>query len=114
MAIEQDGRRFCKFIFHESGRAMTRRVHEIVAQAADGRTFRFKGEELPDSISLFTGQVEEGKHYADVFLGSRLPRARFFGSIQKPKIRDLFYMWLGAFSVTSLMLIVLGFMTTHK
>jgi hypothetical protein len=114
MAIEQDKQVFCKVVHHENGRVMTRRVHEIVAQAADGRTFRFKGEELPDSISLFTGQLEEGKHFADVFLGSRLPRPRFFGFIQKPKIRDLFYLWLGAFSVTSLMLIVLGFMTTHQ
>ncbi len=114
MAIEEDGRFFCKYIFHENGRAMTRRVHEIVAQAADGRTFRIKGEELPDSISLYAGQFVEGKSYAEVVLGPRLPRVPFFGFIRKPKIRDLFYLWLGAFSVTSLMLIVLGFIATHR
>jgi len=113
MAIEEDDQIFCKFIFHENGRAMTRRVFEIACQAVDGSTYRIKGKELPDSIDLHAGKFVEGKPYADVVLGPRLPRLPFFGFIQKPKMRDLFYLWLGAFCVTSLTLIVLGFVTTH-
>ena len=113
MAIEKPEGCFCKVIHHENGRVVTRRIHEMVVQAVDGRTYRISGKGLPDCIDLYTGKLEDGKHFADVLLDPRLPRPRFFAFIQKPKIRDVFYMWLGASLVTLIALILVTFAANH-
>lgn len=114
MAIEQDGRHFCKVTHHENGRVITRRIHELVVQAIDGKTYRVRDKGLPDSISLYCGELEDGKHFADVLCDPRLPRPRLFDFLQKPKSRDLFYMWFGAFVVTTLLFVILGIASAHR
>ncbi|MBX9681647.1 MAG: hypothetical protein K2X38_23060 [Gemmataceae bacterium] len=108
MAIEQDGRFYCKYVHHENGRAPTRRVHEIMLQTRDGATYRLRGENLPDSLDLFTGPSVEGKHQLDVMLGLKEPRLTIFGFelFKKPKKRDLFFLWLGM--TISLSIVVAG------
>lgn len=104
MAIEQDGRFFTKCIHHENGKATTRRIHEMVVQAVDGRTYRIRGAGLPDSISLFCGELDAGKHFAEVLCDPRIPKPRWFGFFQKPTIRDYFYLWIGASGVIVVLL----------
>lgn len=113
MAIEKPEGHHCKVTFHENGRVWSRRIHWMAVQAIDGGTYRIEGKGLPDSIDLYTGKSDDGKHFADVLLDPRLPRSRFFDFIQKPKIRDVFYMWLGATLVTMVSLAFLTFAATH-
>lgn len=113
MAIEREGQEFCMFVFHENGRVMHRRVHEMVAQATDGRTIRLKGKVLPDSIILLSGKSEDGKHLAEVLCDPRFPRPRLFDLIFKPKMRDFFYMWLGACIVICLILSIAMLVLSH-
>lgn len=107
MAIEQEGKVFCKAVHHENGRVITRRIHEMVVQSVDGHTYRITGRGLPDSIALYCGESKDGKHFAEVLCDPRLPRPRWFGWIQKPTIRDVFYLWLGFSIVLVLQIAVL-------
>lgn len=68
MSLSLGDTRFCKVTHFENGRSFTRRVHSMTVQAADGRCFHLFGEQLPDTIALYTGQLYHGKHLADVLL----------------------------------------------
>jgi len=85
MAIESDGSLFCKFTMIENGRQTTRRVHEMVVQAIDGRTYRLSGKQLPDSVVLLTGASTGGKHFAEVLCDPRIPSPRIFAFLRWPK-----------------------------
>lgn len=99
MALEASGRRFCKAVHIESGRTVTRRIHTMMVQAADGRLHKVDGKNLPDSISLYSGVPYEGGHLAEVLLNPKKVKASLVlstsGWISK---RDVFYLVLGMFS----------------
>ena len=76
----------------------------MVIVANDGRVYRFKGDQLPTSILIFSVETENGKHILE--LAFNRPQRGFFGFLPKPKMRDMFFMWLGAFWVTSLLFII--------
>jgi hypothetical protein len=113
MAIEhEDGKYHCKFEYHENGRALRRRIHEIVVVANDGRVYRFKGKVLPTTLIGTTREAEDGKHILEM-LFERSPRG-FFGFLPKPKMRDMFFMWFGAFFVTSLLFMIELLIAVHR
>ena len=108
MSIESDGSLFCKFTMIENGRQTTRRVHEMVVQAIDGRTYRLSGRQLPDSVVLLTGASTGGKHFAEVLCDPRIPSPRIFAFLRWPKKRDALHMIVGAvFLLWSLLTIAL-------
>jgi len=98
MAIEAGGRGFCKVVHTENGRTLTRRIHTMTVQAADGRLHRLEGRDLPDSISLYSGVAYRGAHLAEVLLNPEDAKASPIlpttGWISK---RDAFYLVLGFF-----------------
>src|SRR5262249_62179579 len=113
MAIEhEDDKHHCKFDYHENGRPLRRRIHELVIVANDGRIYRFKGEKLPTSITGFPVETEDGKHILE--LAFNRPQRGIFDFFPKPKIRDMFFMWFGAFCVTGLLLIVELLVAVHR
>jgi len=108
MAIEhEDGKYHCKFDYHEPGYTLHRRIHELVILAHDGRTYRFRGESLPTSIIGKSGKLEDGRHVLELFCGPQFPKS-FFGLILRLKIRDVFFMWFGAFCITGFLTAVIS------
>ena len=101
MALEAKGRRFCKVIHSENGRTLTRRIHTMTVQAADGRLHHLEGRDLPDSISLHSGVPYRGAHLAEVLLNPKDAKALPVLSILPTKgwitIRDAFFLVLGFF-----------------
>jgi len=100
MALDVKGRQFCKVMHTENGRSMTRRIHTMVVQAADGRVHHLSGKSLPDSISVYSGVPYSGAHVAEVLLSPKSARAvpllaEPIGWIGK---RDAFFLFLGMFS----------------
>ena len=98
MALEAGGQRFCKVTHTENGRSVTRRIHTMMVQAADGRVHQLEGTDLPDSISLFSGVTYRGRHLAEVLLNPKVAKASPIlptsGWISK---RDAFFLVLGFF-----------------
>ncbi len=98
MALEASGRRFCKVMHIENGRSVTRRIHTMMVQAADGRLHNVEGKNLPDSISLFSGVPYSGAHLAEVLLNPKKVKASLVlstsGWISR---RDVFFLVLGFF-----------------
>jgi len=98
MALEAGGRGFCKVIHSENGRTLTRRIHTMTIQAADGRLHHLEGRDLPDSISLYSGVSYRGAHLAEVLLNPKDAKASPIlpttGWISK---RDAFFLVLGMF-----------------
>jgi hypothetical protein len=98
MALEAGGQRFCKVTHTENGRSVTRRIHTMMVQAADGRVHQLDGSSLPDSISLFSGVTYRGGHLAEVLLNPKLAKASpilpTYGWVSK---RDTFFLVLGFF-----------------
>ena len=99
MALEANGKWFCKVVHTENGRTWTRRIHILMVQSSDGKLHYLQGKDLPDSISLYSGVPYSGAHLAEVLLSPKdakttplLPAAS--GWIGK---RDVFYMALGFF-----------------
>ncbi len=101
MALTANGKRFCKVVHTENGRTMTRRIHTMMVQAADGRLHHLNGADLPDSISLYTGDSYCGAHAAEVLLSPRNVIS-FPLVLPKPTIRlgkrDAFFLLFGMFS----------------
>ena len=75
MAMEAAGRRFCKVVHSENGRTVTRRIHTMTIQAADGRLHHLEGRDLPDSITLHSGVAYRGAHLAEVLLNPENAKA---------------------------------------
>ena len=98
MALEAGSRRFCKVTHSENGRTVTRRIHTMTVQAADGRLHHLDGSDLPDSISLYSGVSYRGAHLAEVLLNPEEAKASPIlpttGWISK---RDAFFLVLGIF-----------------
>lgn len=98
MALEAKGRRFCKVVHNENGRSVTRRIHSMTVQAADGRTHQLEGRDLPDSLILHSGVLYRGAHLAEVLLSPKDAKASLLlpttGWISK---RDAFFLVLGIF-----------------
>ncbi len=99
MALEANGKWFCKVVHTDNGRTWTRRIHILMVQSADGKLHYLQGKNLPDSISLYSGVPYSGAHLAEVLLSPKdakaiplLPAAS--GWISK---RDAFFVALGFF-----------------
>jgi hypothetical protein len=75
MALEAESRGFCKVIHSENGRILTRRIHTMKVQAADGRLHHLEGRDLPNSISLYSGVSYRGAHLAEVLLNPKDAKA---------------------------------------
>ena len=98
MALEAGGRRFCKVVHIENGRTVTRRIHAMMVQAADGRVHHLEGRALADSMTLISGVPYRGAHLAEVLLSPKDAKA----SLSLPttgwiSIRDAFFLVLGFF-----------------
>ena len=98
MALEAGGQRFCKVTHTENGRSVTRRIHTMMVQAADGRVHQLDGDGLPDAIVLHSGVAYRGGHLAEVLLNPKVAKASPIlptnGWISK---RDAFFLVLGFF-----------------
>ena len=68
MALEAGGRKYCKVIFTENGKSVTRRMHTMKVQAADGRLHVIEGEHLPEEMTFNSGVLYRGAHLGEVFL----------------------------------------------
>lgn len=60
--------RYCIWIHLENGQCMTRRLHRIEVQAADGRLYVFEGETLPIAFMTNTGVGHVGHHLGQILL----------------------------------------------
>jgi hypothetical protein len=113
MAIEhEDGKYHCKFDYYETGWTLHRRIHELVIVANDGRIYRFKGPQLPTAIVGRPRETEDGKSILE--LAFERPQRGFFGFLPKPKMRDMFFLWFGAFIVTSLLFAIELLIVVHQ
>ena len=75
MALKTADQKFCKVIHNENGKSLTRRVHTMVVQDAEGRVHWLSGDKLPESITLHTGHAYRGAHLAEVLLNPKKAKA---------------------------------------
>ena len=76
MALEANGKRFCKVVHTENGRTWTRRIHTMMVQTDQWQAAPFAMvEKLPDSISLYSGVPYSGAHLAEVLLNPKEAKA---------------------------------------
>ena len=99
MALEVNGQRLCKVVHTENGRTVTRRIHSMMVQAADGRLHYLDGRNLPDSLGLYSGVPYRGAHAAEVLLSPKEAKAIPLRSDQSGWLnkRDAFFVVLGMF-----------------
>ena len=105
MSLEVTGRRFCKLTHTENGKVMSRRVHSMVVQANDGRIHYLTGKQLPEYISLHTGELYSGAHLAEVLMRPGIARLLSLplGQQRWPSMRDAFHIIFGMFLMLLLM-----------
>ena len=104
MAIISSGDNHCKVTHIENGRVTVRRVHQIMVQSPDGKLHSLTGNQLPDSISIYSSQSKEGQA-AEILLKSPPPpslSAFFLSLLSWKHARDIVFMVLGMFVTTIL------------
>ncbi len=69
MGLMSSGESYCNVTHIENGRVMTRRIHQILVQAANGQLYTLTGNDMPDSISLYSSQSKQGQS-AEILLKS--------------------------------------------
>lgn len=99
MALEVNGKWFCKVVHIENGRTTTRRIHHIMVQSKDGRLHSLMKEKLPDTLTLHSGVPLRGAHMAEVLLSPEKAKGIPWNSDPKAWIgkRDAFYLVFGLF-----------------
>ena len=70
MAIISGSESYCKVTHVENGKMTVRRVHLVMVQAADGRLYQLEKAKLPDSISIYSGEPNQGAT-AEILLGTK-------------------------------------------
>lgn len=105
MALEVTGQRFCKLTHTENGKVMSRRIHSMVVQATDGRIHYLTGKQLPEYISLHTGELYSGAHLAEVLMRPGIAKLLSLPISQQrwPSMRDAFHIIFGMFLMLLIM-----------
>lgn len=97
MALGPKQQRFCKVTHTENGRTWNRRIHTMMVQAPDGKVHHLAGDQLPDSIALYSGVPYHGAHLAEVLLNPKGARGRPLLPVHEGWIskRDAMFLVLG-------------------
>ena len=100
MALLIEGRYHCKMVHSENLRVTTRRIHEMMIQAADGRVFWLRDAELPDEIMITSGIAHKGSCLAQILLSPNNAKAvpLIFQSGGWPCSRDTVHFVVGMMS----------------
>ena len=77
MALNQGGECFAKWTHVEDGQVLSRRLHRIVIQTADGDLKTITGDRLPDSIQTCSGLTYVGTSLAQTLLLPKSSSPRF-------------------------------------
>jgi hypothetical protein len=88
---------YCNVTHIENGRVMTRRIHQILVQAANGQLYTLTGNDMPDSISLYSSQSKQGQT-AEILLNKPQPpslSAFCLSLLTWKHARDIVFMILG-------------------
>ena len=107
MGLMSGSENYCNVTHIENGRVMTRRIHQILVQAANGQLYTLTGKDMPDSISLYSSQSKQGQS-AEILLKSPPPpslSAFFLSLLTWKHARDIVFMVLGMLISTVLAVI---------
>ncbi len=106
MAIKAKDEHVCKLVHNENGRMTIRRIKQMMVQSAQGKVFWLRGTDLPDSITLCTGEVYHGEPLAQILLRPKnaIGIPVVFQSGRWPSYRDVFHFLLGLTTGVSLCL----------
>lgn len=97
MGLMSSGESYCNLMHIENGRVMTRRIHQILVQAANGQLYTLTGNDMPDSISLCSTESKKGQS-AEILLKSPPPpslSAFCLSLVTWKHARDIVFMILG-------------------
>jgi len=112
MGLISGGESYCNVTHIENGRVMTRRIHQIMVQAANGHLYTLTGNDMPDSISLYSSQSKQGQA-AEILLKSPPPpslSAFILSLLTWKHARDIVFMILGMV-ISTVLGIVAGVIT---
>lgn len=97
MGLISSGESYCNVTHIENGRVMTRRIHQILVQAANGQLYTLSGKDMPDSISLYSSQSKQGQSAEILLKTPPAPSlsALFLSLLTWKHARDIVFMILG-------------------
>lgn len=105
MAVKKGDEYFTSFTHTESGRVLTRRLHQLEIQARDGRIYTLRGENLPDFIHTSAGEGFKGEHLGQILLNPKAV-STWPNFVSEPRPwpcgRDVLNFVLGFFAVAML------------
>jgi hypothetical protein len=107
MPLKEGKEHYTKFSFHESGRVTVRRIQRIELQDRLGQPWIFTGEDLPEEISVHTGDGYKGEHLLQILSNPQRvrPKVAEEGSGPLPSGRDVVAMVIGYFVFTTVALV---------
>jgi hypothetical protein len=76
MALREKDEQYTFIALHENGNVIRRRIHKLTLQDRLGQVWNVRGDQLPESMSLYTGATHKCEHLVELIMRPEKVRPR--------------------------------------